>query len=272
METKETKKIRVSSLGDILLNGGVETYRRMKGITESSPNEHMLRGTYAEEYVKKMYKEVWNNHITSEQLALENQLFTGHIDGLVRDKAGVERLLEVKTTIKTPATVPNNYMIQVQAYMGMLREQGYNINSCVVLICDGWWKLKEFFVTFDPELYELIKKKASEWYSTYYLANIEPQPIELTKPKVVINDDDEYDALVSRYNELSTEISEAEKEKEEIKEKLLAKGTYSTRRYFVEIKQSRQMRVDTKLIEKAGIDVTPYKKEITINRISVKEL
>jgi len=104
------------------------------------------------------------------------------------------------------------------------------------------------------------------------LADVEPEPIELVKPNIIINNDDEYDAMVSRYNELSAEISELEKEKEEIKEKLLAKGTYTTRRYFVEIKQIKQMRVDTKLLEKSGIDLMPYRKEVVIPRINIKEL
>jgi len=270
MET-QIKKIRVSSLGDILLKGGVETFRIMKGLITPEPNEHMLRGTYAEPFVKKMYKEVYGTHITSEQLKLENELFVGHIDGLVRDKSGIERLLEVKTAIKTPLTIPNSYMLQIQAYMGLLLESGYDIKSAVCVYCDGWWKLKEFFVDYDPELYEIIKTKAEEWYNKYYLADIDPQPIELVKPNI-INNDDEYDAMVSRYNELSAEISELEKEKEEIKEKLLAKGTYTTRRYFVEIKQIKQMRVDTKLLEKSGIDLMPYRKEVVIPRINIKEL
>jgi predicted phage-related endonuclease len=272
METKEIKKIRVSSLGDILLKGGVETFRIMKGIITPEQNEHMLRGTYAEPFVKKMYKELYGNHITSEQLRLENELFVGHIDGIARDRSGIERLLEIKTTIKMPSVIPNSYMLQVQTYMGLLREYSYNINTCVLLYCDGWWKLKEFFVDYDPELYEIIKTKAEEWYNNYYLKDIEPQPIELIKPNITINDDDEYDEIVARYNELSAEISELEKEKEEIKEKLLAKGSYTTRRYFVEIKQSKQLRVDTKLLEKSGFDLTPFKKEIIINRINIKEL
>lgn len=266
------KKVRVSSLGDVLLKNGTHTWKVMNGLINVVPNEHMIRGTVAEKYIKEFYLATNNDiKLHSEQLELENDIVCGHIDGIV-NRCDQDMLLEVKSAIRQFEVLPQNYIIQVMVYMGLLREYGHSIDKAIVVVCDGFWKIKEHIIDFDGELYETILRKTKEWYDNYIVGNVEPEPFPEEKEVIPLNSNSEIDALIEEYEFVKLQIKELQERETLIKNTLINHGTFQTLRYIVEVKDLQQKRLDTDALKKSGLDLSNYYKVVEFQQLKIKQL
>ncbi|WP_281952012.1 hypothetical protein [Nitrosophilus kaiyonis] len=167
----KNEKIRASiahkctkCLVDYLLNG-----------QDESQSGSALMGTLIHNGFIPYYEKIIGRRIVYREKALENEYFTGHIDGFIKAE---NKLFELKTVnswkfqkIKEPL---DEHITQVHIYMYML---GIKEAHIVYLNRDNG-EHKAFDVSFTPIIYKAIEHKAKE---AIELAKqgVEPNEIEL---------------------------------------------------------------------------------------------
>ncbi|BCD59600.1 MULTISPECIES: hypothetical protein [unclassified Nitratiruptor] len=215
-------------LVDYLLNG-----------QDESQSGSALMGTLIHNGFIPYYEKIIGRRIVYREKALENEYFTGHIDGFIKaDK----KLFELKTVnswkfqkIKEPL---DEHITQVNIYMAML---GIKKAHIVYLNRDNG-EHKAFDVSFTPIIYKAVEQKAKE---AIELAKqgAEPEKIELDefetcdpyckfntktlykKPEdekelKELSHKDELQELFNKRQTLAFQIAELESKKKEAEERI----------------------------------------------------
>lgn len=262
------EKVRVSSIGDIVLNNGIRTFERMNGGVDED-NIHMLRGRCAEDFAIKFYEELNNVSVSQRQKELSNDLLIGHIDGMIDN-----RLIEIKTTIKMYDEVPTSYILQCNTYLGLMREEGINVSECLLITFNGYWTYKEILINYDEEMYNLTLQKVKSWKEKFIDTQTAPQPFEIEVPKS--NEElksiiDAYAALSMQKEELELELKSVEEKICPIKEILIAAKGGRTDAYNVVVTQHSRRTLDTKKLAEV-IDIENYYKQSNYFKIKIENL
>ena len=101
------------------------------------------------------------SHMEYEELEISYNVFSGHIDGLVKQKNGRFIVFDYKTTssrnIYSKKYIPvHKHILQVSAYAAILRKQGMDIESVSIVYVarDNPTLVAEYNTKFTDEMYE----------------------------------------------------------------------------------------------------------------------
>lgn len=151
-------------LVDYLLNG-----------QDESQSGSALMGTLIHNGFIPYYEKIISRRIVYREKALENDFFTGHIDGFIKAE---QKLFELKTvngysfsSIKEPL---ENHITQINIYMAMM---GIKKAHLVYLNRDNG-EHRAFDVSFTPIIYKAVELKAKEALELAKQST-DPQSIEL---------------------------------------------------------------------------------------------
>lgn len=236
-------KLRQSGIGgsDISAIMGENPYKtaydlyqeKVGDITESQMSEPAYWGTILEDVVAKEYAR--RNDVKVQKVNylirhseydwaianIDRAVINPDIAGNVRIKDGsltTDRLLEVKTASEYVKTnwgdehtdqVPDHYNLQCQWYMGIT-----GVTMCDLALLLGGNKYRQYTISFDAELFELMLEAAKDFWHNHVLAGVEPEPTTLAAAKRkyakadpdttldVAFDDNNSIAIIDRYLEL----------------------------------------------------------------------
>ena len=236
----------------------------------------------------------------------DDEMFAGHVDGIVFDSGGSDYILEVKTSGNLDSWkdgVPEYYWWQVALYDRFITRTD---RAYVVLGIGGeegrrrpelWHGSKENTVMFDmpidPAKVDEGLEKVAKWYSRYIAKGETPSPdptdpadIELFEHLQSIADSEDVKAgLVDRIAGLDAMVKEREDEMEVlyetrdrlrgmVKDWMAAHDVKELRsadgRYVAVMGTQTRTYVDQSLMMADGIDPTPYIVEKVTNVFTVK--
>jgi hypothetical protein len=130
----------------------------------------MRRGTVLQSAILHWWAQEKGFQVKSENIHIEGQpsYLVGDLDGIV-SKGGEDYVVEVKSSMY--AEEPSDeWIAQVTWYEGLA-----NISKAFIVIDTGR-EIREFAVSFDPELFALLKETAVEFYNKYVLPDVPPPP------------------------------------------------------------------------------------------------
>lgn len=238
----------------------------------------------------------------------EDEYFAGHVDGIVSDDDGVDRILEIKTSSNMESWVdgvPIYYYYQVALYnhfitkqdtayvvLGVVNENTYrDYNSWVA----NENTVRLFPLEIDQEGFSKVLDEVRQWYDKYIANGMTPPydpenpgDVELYNHLVNISRDyTEVQKLVDEYKSLCDEIDNKEAEikdkydaREDIKARLkeyaeanCLKQIDSPTTENLRVVLSVQSRAswDEAMMVSDGIDTSKYKKSKTVKTLSLKE-
>lgn len=230
----------------------------------------------------------------------DDEMFGGHIDGMVRDKNGEEYILEIKTTSNYNSWrdgVPEYYRLQVELYNHFItrKEKAYVavalVGGVTMNTVSEWTPTDEnvflFQMPTDDEAFQVILQSVEEWYVEYVLTGITPPydpenkgDVEMWKHLLAIgaNKDDVQDNI-DRLETLTEDICAREEEmkvltdeRDELRKKIKDYMTSNkcdeivttSGKYKAVISETRKKSIDAKLLEEDGIDPAKY----TVTKVS----
>lgn len=209
-------------------------------------SEHAYWGTVLEDVVAKEYAKRNNVKIQKINYMIrhrEHEFAIANIDRAIvnpevagkvfirDDKLTTDRLLEVKTASEYlkkiwgeegSDQVPDHYNLQCQWYMGIT-----DVQKCDLALLLGGNKFRQYTITFDPELFDMMIEIAKDFWENNVLAGVEPTPTTLANAKqkyakslpdstldLSENDDDNI-AIIDRYIELKDQAKQLENDIEQ---------------------------------------------------------
>lgn len=237
-----------------------------------------------------------------------DDVFAGHVDGIVTDDDGVDHILEIKTSSNMESWVdgvPEYYRLQVSLYNHFITKQDVAyvvlgiVNENTYKDYSSWVPnentIRLFELSIDQETFAETLDTVREWYNTYIMKGVTP-PYDLANPGDVelynhlVNIADSYEGKqtdVDRYKSLCDEIDNAEaeiKDKYDAREELKAnlkdymeanalKQIDSASVPGLRVVTSEQKRTswDEAEMVRDGIDVDKYKKTKIIKTFTLKE-
>lgn len=248
-------KLRQSGIGgsDISAILGENPYKtaydlyqeKVSEISETQMSEPAYWGTILEDVVAKEYAK--RNEVKVQRVNylirhekhdwaianIDRAVINKEIAGNVRIKDGkltTDKLLEVKTASEYVKKnwgdehtdqVPDHYNLQCQWYMGIT-----GVHHCDLALLLGGNKYRQYSIDFDPELFEMMIKTASDFWHNHVLAKVEPTPTTLANAKRkyaksdpdstldIAFDDDDSIAIIDKYLELKDQQKQLEHELE----------------------------------------------------------
>jgi CRISPR/Cas system-associated exonuclease Cas4 (RecB family) len=266
------------------------------------------RGTHGEKYVVEMLRasgiELMFAGEDQESVADEDLRISATPDGVLFNASGAHIALEIKTI--DPRTNRSNlpragHVAQIQIGMELVRKvRGLDIESGLIVYMDAsnFNQLDVYVVERNPEILTSMSVRALQVLRTRNVDRLDREGrssgecktcpyaarcgVDLTETKSFTrsNRGSQLDAIVQRYVEIKETQDELSEEKdkiaEEIKEELRKRNTASTIVGDIEIELASvagRSSLDQKAMEKAGIDLTPFKKiGLPSERLTVKAL
>ena len=266
------------------------------------------RGTHGEKYVVEMLRasglELMFAGEDQESVADEDLRISATPDGVLFNASGAHIALEIKTIDPRTnrANLPRReHLVQIQIGMELLRKhRGLDIESGLIVYMDAsnFNQLDVYLVARNPHLLDDMALRAGQVLRTRNVDRLDREGratgacktcpyadrcgVDLTEVKAFTrsNRGSQLDAIVQRYVEIKETQDELSEEKdkiaEEIKEELRKRNTSSTVCGDVEIELASvagRSSLDQKAMEKAGIDLAPFKKiGLPSERLTVKAL
>jgi CRISPR/Cas system-associated exonuclease Cas4 (RecB family) len=266
------------------------------------------RGTHGEKYVVEMLRasgiELMFAGEDQESVADEDTRISATPDGVLFNASGAHIALEIKTIDPRTnrANLPRaGHVAQIQIGMELLRKvRGLDIESGLIVYMDAsnFNQLDVYVVERNPEIMVWMSLRAGQVLRTRNVDRIDREGrstgecktcpyaercgIDLSDVKAFTrsNRGSQLDAIVQRYVEIKEAQDQLSDEKdkiaEEIKEELRKRNTASTIVGDIEIELASvagRSSLDQKAMEKAGIDLTPFKKTgLPSERLTVKAL
>ncbi len=266
------------------------------------------RGTHGEKYVVEMLRasglELAYAGEDQESVADDELRISATPDGVLWNASGAHIALEIKTI--DPRTNRSNlpragHVAQIQLGMELVRKvRGLDIESGLIVYMDAsnFNQLDVYPVARNPEILTSMSVRAGQVLRTRNVDRLDREGrstgecktcpyaercgIDLADVKAFTrsNRGSQLDAIVQRYVEIKETQDELSEEKdkiaEEIKEELRKRNTASTIVGDIEIELASvagRSSLDQKAMEKAGIDLTPFKKiGLPSERLTVKAL
>lgn len=208
-------------IGICKYRNALSVFNQKLGLEQQNQNNAMKLGLLLEPIVMKLAEEQLKVKIKQTQIHYKHpsyEFIGGTIDGLT--ECGT--LIEVKTSRIgsdfTQASIPDNYLIQVQYLMGLS-----NTTKCFVCVLIGGQDFRTYTIYFDKSLYQrLISASVSFWENN--ILKMVPPTIE---KKVDMSLPSDTYILYSRIRELQTQIETQNKRLEALKEQfsLVTDGT-----------------------------------------------
>lgn len=249
--------------------------------------------------VKKGSHEEWPSDF-------EDEVFAGHVDGIVIDGDGRDHILEIKTSGNMDmwsSGVPSHYYWQVALYNQFVAKS--DMAYLVLGIMDqasvadpaSWTPSPDnttlFHVPMDMEATEEVLDTVREWYHEYIEQGVTPPydpsnrgDIELyTRLVGLAGDEDSITAMLAEYVELDRRIAAHEDEirgdydardalKDSIKEWMTSRDVMSLDTPDGELRATiglrRSEKIDKKRMAADGIDVEKYTTTTLIKTMTVK--
>ena len=266
------------------------------------------RGTHGEKYVVEMLRasglELMFAGEDQESVADEDLRISATPDGVLFNASGAHIALEIKTVDPRTnrANLPRReHLVQIQIGMELLcKVRGLDIESGMIVYMDAanFNQLDVYLVARNPGILDAMKLRAGQVLRTRNVDRLDREGratgacktcpyadrcgVDLTETKAFTrtNRGSQLDAIVTRYVEIKETQDELSDEKdklaEEIKEELRKRNTSSTVCGDVEIELASvagRSSLDQKAMEKAGIDLAPFKKiGLPSERLTVKAL
>jgi hypothetical protein len=266
------------------------------------------RGTHGEKYVVEMLRasgvELMFAGEDQESVADEDLRISATPDGVLFNASGAHIALEIKTIDPRTnrANLPRReHLVQIQLGMELLRKvRCLDIESGLIVYMDAsnFNQLDVFAIARNPQLLDDMALRAGQVLRTRNVDRLDREGratgacktcpyadrcgVDLTETKAFTrsNRGSQLDAIVQRYIEIKETQDQLSDEKdkiaEEIKEELRKRNTASTIVGDIEIELASvagRSSLDQKAMEKAGIDLTPFKKiGLPSERLTVKAL
>ena len=266
------------------------------------------RGTHGEKYVVEALRasglELMFAGEDQESVADKGLRISATPDGVLFNASGAHIALEIKTIDPRTnrANLPRReHLVQIQIGMELLRKhRGLDIESGLIVYMDAsnFNQLDVYLVARNPFIMIAMKLRAGQVLRTRNVDKLDREGrttgecktcpyaercgVDLTETRAFTrsNRGSQLDAIVTRYVEIKETQDELSGEKdklaEEIKEELRKRNTSSTVCGDVEIELASvagRSSLDQKAMEKAGIDLAPFKKiGLPSERLTVKAL
>ena len=237
----------------------------------------------------------------------DDEIFAGHVDGIVQNDDGLMSILEVKTSGNWESWangVPEYYWWQVALY-NLFITQSYEAYVILGMVDSEThkdplaWELTDenvnvFRIEMDADKAIEGVEKVKEWYQTYIMNGVtpdydptDPRDIEVYDYLLNLTSDEEtIQDLIDQRAELRQEIDRVErqiiplKDREEmlnnrIKQYMTVHNKTTLDgaggRYFAVITTTTRRNVDALKLSKAGIDPEPYMTEKVTKSFTIKE-
>lgn len=229
-----------------------QAWRRITGKEPAKPmNHHMRRGKALEQGVAEYVLGEMNDGSPDYDEPIwmkrgariehpRHAFLIGHPDFyLVDDNQKQLYLLEVKCPERFEAeTPPSTYMIQVNYYLGLLKERdkthhlppayGCDINNTAYLAVSHG-PIDRFILTFDSDKFDAHVQQAVEWHERYVVADVPPpfitegdvliaHPVSKPGSRVELNPEDAN--WIATLAEIGEDIGKLEQQKKELNERL----------------------------------------------------
>jgi putative phage-type endonuclease len=169
---------------DIAALMGVSPYKTLTGVWldkkglsgELADNEAMYWGRALEDVIARRYTRDTGQELLKGSF-MQKGVVGGTIDFLAPD---IDRIIEIKTAGIRQAIywgdsnlelVPTQYLCQVQWYLGLHNKEKADI---AVLIAGNDYRV--YPITFNPELFKMMRDVAEDFWSDYIVGNKEPAP------------------------------------------------------------------------------------------------
>lgn len=250
-------------------------------------------GTQLEELVAKEFEKRSGKKVRRKNAILrhpEHEFIIGNVDRVI---VGEKAILECKTASAYLAKewendeIPDNYIIQVQHYLGVLGPE-YKKAYFAVLIGGNKFVWKE--IERDDELIEIIFQKEIEFWNNHVLANVPPaldgstaaeqylkQRYSKEEKGKSVDFTSEYKGKIDEYLEIKNSIKSMEEQMKEIenqiKEAMKDAEFGFVQKYQTEWKSITSNRVDTKKLKEHFPDIyAQVVKESSYRKFSIKEI
>lgn len=266
------------------------------------------RGTHGEKYVVEMLRasglELMFAGEDQESVADEDLRISATPDGVLFNASGAHIALEIKTIDPRTnrANLPRaGHVAQIQIGMELVRKvRGLDIESGLIVYMDAsnFNQLDVYQIERNPGILGEMELRAGQVLRTRNVDRLDREGrssgecktcpyadrcgVDLTETKAFTrsNRGSQLDAIVQRYVEIKETQDTLSEEKdqiaEEIKEELRKRNTASTIVGDIEVELASvagRSSLDQKAMEKAGIDLTPFKKTgLPSERLTVKAL
>lgn len=266
------------------------------------------RGTHGEKYVVEMLRasglELLFAGDEQSSIADEELMISATPDGVIYNASGAHTALEIKTIDPRTnrANLPRReHLVQIQIGMELLRKhRGLDIEGGLILYLDAsnYNQIDIYPVGRNPQILEDMAQRARLVLRTRNVEKLDREGrttgackscpfaercgVDLTETKAFTrsNRGSALDAAVRRYVEITEEQDALSDEKavlaEEIKGELRKRNTSSTIVGDIEVELTSvagRSSLDQKAMEKAGIDLAPFKKiGLPSERLTVKAL
>lgn len=236
----------------------------------------------------------------------EDDVFAGHVDGIVMGTDEVNRILEIKTSGNVAAWekgVPEHYYWQVALYNHFITKQDYAlvvlgvVDEYTYRNVDGWVPNENTVMLFkmdiDRDKVEEGIKKAKDWYDTYIRNGITPDydptnpgDVEMYEHLVGLSQDvtvlqrelDEYAQLDNELKEYEAAMELKYAKRDVMKDKLkdymtahkLSSLVSESGDFGCKLEIQHRTSFDEDLMRFDGIDVSKYKKTKEVEYFKVK--
>lgn len=237
----------------------------------------------------------------------EDEIFGGHVDGIVMAEDGENYILEVKTSSNMASWengVPEYYFWQVALYNAFVTHQDHAYVALGMMTPDSLkdpstWVPSDsntalFKMDIDQEMVESTLDDVREWYHTYVEQGITPDydpsipgDVELFEHLLNLTfDESQMGDMVDQLMDVRAEIDKAEFKlqplknfEENLKSKLkdymdcheMDEIESGKGGYRAVLTRSMRKRIDAKMMEEAGIDPTPFTVTTETKSFTIKE-
>ena len=237
----------------------------------------------------------------------EDDVFAGHVDGIVFKDDGTDYILEIKTTKNLDSWkegVPEYYRLQVSLYDHFITKKGKAyvvlgmVHDATYKDVTSWIPTENSVVMFEmavDEDFDETLEQVRKWYSEYILNNTTPDYDPTNEGDVemynhlcnLTKDLDEVRVDVDRYSEVVSRIAQAEEtirdlydEKEMLKAELkdyldvnqLSSLTTSEGDAMVTLSVRKSTYLDEKALEADLTDLSKYRKERISKTLTIKNI
>ena len=234
-----------------------------------------------------------------------DEIFAGHLDGVVIGEDGEEYVLEIKTSGNMDAWadgIPRGYQLQVCLYNHFMTKKDVAyvvlgvVNENTYKDYHSWIPNEKTVALFpldiDQEAFQKVLDEVREWYGKYILNGITPDydpsnPIDAEMYEHLVGltkDISEMETMVSKLAEVTREIDNLESDnkdkydlqieiRQKLKDYMEAHALSEIKGSGAKVTMSKTTRtvIDEKAMEKDGIDVSKYKTTKISNTLRYKE-
>lgn len=236
-------------IGESEYGSPIDVYRQKIDGHEIATTPAMRYGTFNEGRLATEFQVATHEKINDAEVYVthpDHKWVMGHIDRLIlNDDGSIKAILEIKTVGPhtehlwgAPGTdkIPYGYLIQVQWYLGIANALWGVTKACVWAEFRANLTCHLYEISFDPELFEAMRRMVDDFRQKYLLKNT-PPPVDESEaykkfladayPTAVIDEeplhaDEEQTGTMRRLFDVKAQLKELEAEEMGLKNKLMA--------------------------------------------------